>query len=192
MRPSFANLITVKNVLVSVDLGFPKPGASMLEERKCAASLSGSGGALALKSGDGDPPGMWVHYLQGKSAFGIAQGGETWAASGPFSGCHIIVGKKDGQIYVAHIAHETKEQAVEADQAWAGRGWRDEVWGRWKVSAPSGDFNCNSIVFVDWSGGTAPNAISVVRLDLKTKSMGGFDKAPMEVFGVEHLVSPAK
>lgn len=187
MNPSFANLVTANNGTITVNLPVPNSGGEGLAERRCSASLAGGNGALTLASNDGAPPGMWIHYLETRASYGIANGGETWAASGPFSGCQIVVGKKEGRVYVAHLAQQSGSTA---DVDWAGRGWRDEVWGRWKVPVPSDRFFSSSIVFVDWSAGSSPRNISVVRVDIKTKSMGGFDKGAMEIFNVVHLVNP--
>jgi len=30
---------------------------------------------------------------QERAAYGISAGGETWSASGPFSGCQIVIGQ---------------------------------------------------------------------------------------------------
>lgn len=189
MRPTFASLAQAKNgkLTVTVDLLKHSAGGGGLGESRSVARLTGGDSSLKLDAGQGDPPGMWVHYLETRAAYGISTSGETWSASGPFSGCQIVIGKKDGQIYVAHLAQQSGSTA---DQDWAGRGWRDEVWGRWKVPVPSETFYSSSIVFVDWAAGNTPRSISVVRVDIKTKAMGGFDAAPMEIFNVVQLVNP--
>jgi len=189
MRPTFGNLAKAKSgkLTVMLDLLKHKSGGEGLGESRAAARLTGSEGSLKLEAGQGDPPGMWVHYLETRAAYGISAGGETWSASGPFSGCQIVIGKKDGRIYVAHLAEQSGSTA---DQDWAGRGWRDEVWARWKVPVPSQTFYSSSIVFVDWAAGNTPRNISVVRMDIKTKAMGGFDQAPMDIFNVVQLVNP--
>ena len=58
------------------------------------------------------------------------------------------------------------------------------MWARWKVPLPSDQFFSSSIVFVDWSKGSSPSGIEVVRVDVKTKNMGGFDPTPMSIFNV--------
>ena len=99
---------------------------------------------------------MWVHYVETRAAYGIAEAGETWSASGPFSGCQIVVGSTDGRVFVAHLAQQSGSTA---DTDWSGRGWKGDVWGRWKVPVPSYDFYSNSVVFVDWSKGASPKGI---------------------------------
>ena len=185
MRPTFSNLVAAKGGQLTVNLPLASGAGAGLAMRRSAIRLGGAGKALTLDTGPSDGPGMWVHYLPTRASYGVSEGGENWGASGPFSGCQIIVGKRDGRIYLAHIAQESGSGA---NAEWSGRGWRDEVWGRWKVGAPSKTFNSNSIVFVDWSKGSNPDTISVVRVDLKTASMGGFDKAPMEIFDVQAVV----
>jgi len=189
MKPTFANLVKAKNgkLTVTVDLLKPGGGREGLGESRCSVRLTAGDRTLKLDTGQGVPPGMWVHYLETRASYGISLGGETWSASGPFSGCQIVVGKKGGHIYVAHLAQQSGSTA---DRDWAGRGWRDEVWGRWKVPVPSQTSFSSSIVFVDWSAGRTPRLISVVRMDIRTQSMGGFDRAPMEIFDVVQLVNP--
>jgi hypothetical protein len=198
LRPTFANLVAAKNGMLTVNtnLLIPRTGNSGLGNSRCPVrlwypSLTTGVGNLSLESMQGVPPGMWVHYLESRANYGIAEAGETWAASGPFSGCEIVIGKKDGRVYMAHIA---KQSGSTADKDWAGRGWRDEVWARWKVPIPSLEgYYTSSIVFVDWSAGTTPRDISVVRVDIKTgviggSGMGGFVNRPMQIFQVEQLV----
>ncbi len=188
MKPSFANLVTARSGKMTVSLRLPNAGIDSLASNRCGLQLNGGGGNLSLAAGLGDPPGMWVGYVQQHATYGMAEAGETWAASGPFSGCHIAVGLKDGRVYVAHIAQQSGSKA---DKEWADRKWHaDEPWGRWKVPAPPVNFNSCSIVFVDWSQGANPKDISVVRINLKTVRMADFDDGPMEVIDVVHLVNP--
>lgn len=187
MRPTFENLVGAKNGKFKVTVPAASTGGSGLASRKSTVKLTGGGSDFAIDTGDSSDAGMWVHYLEGRATVGIATSGETWAASGPFSGCHVIVGKKEGSVYVAHLAQQSGSTS---DQDWAARGWKDEVWGRWKVPVPSDTFFASSIVFVDWSRGSSPSQIAVVRVDVKTRNMGGFDPTPMDVFNVVHVVNP--
>ena len=180
MKPTYASLLAAKNGTIQVTLPAASTGGSGLASRRTAVSLSG-GAALTLDSGRGDPPGMWVHYLETRATYGLSEGAETWAASGPFSGCQVIVGKRDGRVFVAHLAQQSGSTA---DDDWAKRGFQDEVWARWKVPLPSDQFYSSSIVFVDWSKGSSPASIEVVRVDVKTKNMGGFDPTPMPIFNI--------
>lgn len=186
MKPTYENLVAAKGGKIAVDIKTANIGGSGLATLRSGAVLGGAGQALTLGLGDGGE-GMWVHYLETRACVGVATSGETWAASGPFSGCQIVVGKNGGSVYVAHLAQQSGSTA---DADWAARGWKDEVWGRWKVPLPSDTFFSSSIVFVDWSKGSSPSQISVVRVDIKTKSMGGFDSTPMEIFNVLHIVNP--
>ncbi|GAA5181752.1 hypothetical protein GCM10025771_29400 [Niveibacterium umoris] len=189
MRPTIANLLAANHGTLTISNLRHNNRSAGLAECKSTVALGGAGNAITLDgSGGGDEPGMWVHYLETRAAYGIASGGETWAASGPFSGCHIAIGKCDQGVYLAHIAQQSGSNA---DEQWRGRALRNEVtWGRWKVPVPSFDFFSNSVVFVDWSRGNSPAAISVVRVDLRTVRMGGFDDGAMEIFNVVHLVNP--
>ncbi|MFI8610288.1 hypothetical protein ACIGFL_18515 [Pseudomonas sp. NPDC077649] len=182
MKPSFSGLVAAKNGQLAVTLRAPNTGGTGAISCRSQASLGTDGnGILTLSAGIGSPPGMWVHYVETRAAYGIAEAGETWSASGPFSGCQIVVGSTDGRVFVAHLAQQSGSTA---DTDWSGRGWKGDVWGRWKVPVPSYDFYSNSVVFVDWSKGASPKGISVVRVDLRTRSMGGFDNGPMEIFNV--------
>jgi hypothetical protein len=59
---------------------------------------------LQAAANQGWQQGFWVHYEADKATYGVAQPGQMWAASGPFSGCHISIGLKGEHVYVAHIA----------------------------------------------------------------------------------------
>lgn len=189
MRPTFSSLVAARHGRLSVAIqGVAVPSPSGLANSRSAVMLSEVNGALTLGDGVGDPPGMWVHYHETRASYGVAQGGETWAASGPFSGCQIAIGKMNGQVFMAHLAQQSGSTA---DADWtAGLAASTELWGRWKVPVPSDTFFSNSIVFVDWSKGANIRDISVVRVDLKTKSMGGFDRVGMDIFNVVQVISP--
>src|SRR5436309_7633150 len=107
MKPAFANLVKAKNgkLTVTVDLLKRSGGGEGLGESRLLRSADGSRPVAEARPRAGRPPGMWVHYLETRASYGISLGGETWSASGPFSGCQIVVGKKGGHIYVAHLAH---------------------------------------------------------------------------------------
>lgn len=187
MRPTFENLVGFKGGTIEVAIPAPRNAGSGLKEARETILLGGGAKAMSLKEGDGADSGMWVQYIAGSGCYGIARGGETWAASGPFSGCHIVVGKKDGSVYVAHLAQQSGSTA---DTDWAKRGWKDEPWARWKVPIPSQTIAfTSSIVFVDWSKGASPSSISVVRVDVQHKAMGGFDRGAMTVLDVVNVVS---
>jgi hypothetical protein len=188
MKPTIENLAGTKGGTITVNVSPPRNGGTGLTSARESIVMSGGGTAITLADGSGADAGMWVQYIAGRGCFGIAAGGETWAASGPFSGCHIVVGKKDGSIYVAHLAQQSGSTA---DTDWSSRGWKDEVWGRWKVPIPSQTIAfTSSIVFVDWSKGASPSQISVVRMDVQHKAMGGFDAGAMKILDVAQVVAP--
>jgi len=143
-------------------------------------------GNLTMKTATGGwQQGMWVHYEAAKATYGIAQPGQMWAASGPFSGCHLSIGIKNGSIYVAHIA----KPGDEAEQQWGGKGNGWEEWGRIKIGlAKQGDpVYHSSIVFVDWFGGASPENIKITRVEYLSQCMGGIDNAPMKVREVKQI-----
>lgn len=178
MRPTLENLVAFKGHDFHLGLRATQAKAAGAVEKRDSAKLKG-GSTLSIEAADGDAErGMWVHYLETRATYGLAEAGETWAASGPFSGCHIVVGKAGGRIFVAHLAQQSGSTA---DEDWAKRAIGGEVWGRWKVPIPSQSFFSGSIVFVDWSAGTSPKNIVVVRLDVKVKTMGGSDGQIYEV-----------
>ena len=186
MKPTFANLIGTKGGTITVNISPPRSGGGGLTEARESIVSNGSGTSLTLADGTGTDSGMWVQYIAGRGCYGVAAGGETWAASGPFSGCHIVVGAKSGSVYVAHLAQQSGSTA---DADWAARGWKDTVWGRWKVPIPSQTIAfTSSIVFVDWSKGVSPSTISVVRVDVQHKAMGGFDSVPMKILDVVNVL----
>lgn len=188
MRPTFANLVGAKGGTIGVTISPPRSGGGGLTVARESVVLGGAGGTLTLGDGDASGAGMWVQYIAGRGCYGVATGGETWAASGPFSGCHIVVGKKAGSVYVAHLAQQSGSTA---DEDWKGRKWTDEeTWGRWKVPIPSQTIAfTSSIVFVDWSNGAKADAINVVRVDVQHRAMGGFDASPMTILDVVHIVN---
>src|SRR5882724_3509205 len=125
MHPTIATLLRSKGETLEITLPAPRGSGTGIAVYSDAVVLAaGSGGGLKLSSGTGADSGMWVHYLPGRANYGLAGAGQTWAASGPFSGCHIAVGLKGSQVFVAHIAKDNSEDGAESD--WSKRGWRDE------------------------------------------------------------------
>jgi hypothetical protein len=184
MRPTYANLLAARGGQFTCNVRTPIDNSSGVAVSRSRVTLAG-GTDLTIDAGDDDAPGMWVNYLEGRASYGIASGGETWSASGPFSGCHIVIGKKAGSVFVAHLAQQSGSTA---DADWQSRGWSDgQVWARWKVPMPSQTSFSGSIVFVDWSRGDRPDAISVVRVDVETRSMGGMNG---RIFDVVHVINP--
>ena len=137
-------------------------------------------GAVVLKLNKAEAgTGMWVPYLAGRTVYGYLSGSQTWASSGPFSGCYLEVGSNNQQIYVAHISCESKDDAnVEA--------WKSVLPGRTvlfsaKISMsrnlPPNTMNAAAITFVSVTG----SVIEVTRVDVKTASTGGMSGQVFDV-----------
>jgi hypothetical protein len=122
-----------------------------------------------------DDKGMWIPYQPKQAIYGFAAAGETWAASGPFSGCEIEVGTHAGRIYVAHLSRESGSRAVANwDSGALAKSSDTRVWVREKVPLASDKFYASSYVFVSWGNGAlVTGGVQVTRVDVKTKSMSG-------------------
>ena len=184
MRPSFATLFPHRGSQFNLNNVLATAGGVGLHQNTKNVSLTPdlNTGALTVEPcpiGQGDS-GMWVCYVPTKATYGIASGGQTWAASGPFSGCEIVLGTANGQVFLTHIA---KESGSDASDTWRNRNWNNVViWGQWKVAIPSDTFFSASHVFVDWSAGLGPNAVKIVRIDVNTgNQMGGSSGKIFEV-----------
>ncbi|MEO1525996.1 MAG: hypothetical protein AAFX06_11210 [Planctomycetota bacterium] len=176
MRPSYGTLSGFKGNTFTLDNVMPANLSDELQENKKNVVVTSDGGNLKVSpAGKGaSDVGMWVNYAPTKATFGLAEGGQTWAASGPFSGCQIVIGNKGGRVCVTHISLESGSDGPEA---WRGRGWNDfDIWASWKVSMPEGFSGINggaSHVFIDWSAGQTPSAIKIARIDVSCTAMGG-------------------
>ena len=176
MRPAYATLSGYNGKSFTLDNVMPANLSSELQENKKSVTLSSDGGNLKVSpAGQGaSDVGMWVNYAPTKATYGLAEGGQTWAASGPFSGCQIVIGNKGGRVCVTHISLESGSQGPEA---WRARGWDDfDIWASWKVSMPSGFTSTSgaaSHVFIDWSAGKTPSQIKIARIDVNCTTMGG-------------------
>ncbi len=186
MQPTFANLERYKNKRLSVSLGFPPKITGGLVESHDRIVLADDGGNLALRLGDGADPGAWAYYVTKGVAVTSATGGETWLASGPYTGCEFILGKKKGGgIYAAHFA---RESGSTAEKDWNSRADSSsyEQWARFKVS-PTKDVNHCIIIFADCAGG-GPQNVSITRVEVAITNFGGsFDKGPMQIIDVIKL-----
>lgn len=145
-----------------------------------AAQILGTKVLKLSRSGGGT--GVWVPYLANCTVYGYLTGGQTWAASGPFSGCYYEVGTSNGQVYVAHIScEERNDPNVEA--------WKSVLPNRTVLfsakmsmsrNLPVGASNAAAIAFASISGG----AVECTRVDVQTASFGGmtgpiFDVQPV-------------
>ena len=146
-----------------------------------AATLSTDGGGATLTRADdgGGDAGLWVPYMETRAVIGFASGGQTWAASGPFSGCEFAVGKAgDGRVFAAHVARQSGSTGPEDFQK-AFTAEKLSVWYWNRVPLPSDTFYSCSYLFAQF-GGTG--LLGLVRVDVKVKSMGG---GSGEVFNVK-------
>jgi len=146
---------------------------------------------LSLHAGpvaDAQPDaGMWIPYQPKQAIYGFAAEGESWASSGPFSGCEIEIGTHAGRVYMAHLSAESGSKAASLwDAAPISTSSDTQVWMRQKIPLASNKFFASSYVFVSWvSGSTGPRGIQITRVDVKTKGMSGDDGT---VFNVVKLV----
>jgi hypothetical protein len=129
--------------------------------------------------------GMWVPYQANSTVYGNLTGGQTWAASGPYSGCYFVVGRHDGKIFVAHVSCENQNDANV--NYWDSKsGMTGDILFKKKIgmaaNLPKGATNAAAIVFASVAGGT----VSATRIDVKTSSAGGMSGL---IFNVEALVS---
>ncbi|MDE2276134.1 MAG: hypothetical protein KGK09_07550, partial [Burkholderiales bacterium] len=159
-------------------------GVKLFERSKTRRWLSLYAGPVADAQGDS---GMWIPYQPKQAIYGYATDGETWAASGPFSGCDVEIGTHAGRIYFAHLSRESGSKAAENWDAGVIANSPDtQVWLREKVPLASDRFYASSYIFVAWSAGAVgPRGVQVTRLDIKTKSMSGDSGT---VFNVVKLV----
>jgi hypothetical protein len=129
--------------------------------------------AVTLQQGH---DGLWVPFQAHKATYGILIEHE-WAASGPFSGCELAVGRVGADIFVAHISRSTnRPEAVNAFNAWR----KEEVWfqGRIQLSV-----NRYYVCYVFVSG-THRGNLQIVRVDVAPSTPGGTDGV---IFNVETI-----
>ena len=122
-------------------------------------------------------------FIQQVSVYGLLSGGQSWAASAPFSGCYFEVGKLHGQIYAAHISCEGPgDPNVEEWESKPGK----QVLFSSKISMaldlPVGATNVGAVVFASIEGET----VEVTRVDVQTRSFGGMSGP---IFNVSELKS---
>lgn len=175
MLPTSSNLTALVNKTITLD---PKlttsPTGDGVLVKEFPVTLEVNGNAVSLTKGEGSDPGLWVPYAETMAVVGYATGGQTWAASGPFSGCEFIVGsnKKLGIPFAAHIARQSGSTAVEDWKKYEA-AQSLSVWYQNRIPLPSDTFYACSYVFVQF-GGTG--ILSMVRLDVNVGNrMGGSD-----------------
>ncbi|MBU6258890.1 MAG: hypothetical protein KGL18_17965 [Burkholderiales bacterium] len=156
------------------------------ESQRVISQVTGENLLQLIRDDAGD--GLWVPYLAQKTVYGFLSGAQTWAASGPYSGCYFEVGRIDGRIYVAHISCEMKNDPNVAAWREAPEMARKEVLFSKKIGMaaefPLGTTNAATIVFADLAGGR----VAATRVDVQTRSAGGMSGP---IFGVEEITSDA-
>lgn len=122
--------------------------------------------------------GVWIPYIAQRNVWGFLKAGHTWAASGPFSGCHFEIGVCGGRIYAAHLAREAPNDRNIA--SWANV---PELAGKNVLySGKAGVFNPNPNHLL---GGTAviivadinplTFALSITRIEAYVRNAGGMN-----------------
>ena len=157
---------------------------SSLESRQLVSRVTGENLLQLIKAEDGD--GMWIPYLAGRSVYGFLSGSQSWAASGPYSGCYFEVGRLKGRVYVAHISCESKDDVnVETWNHSPVMAGKEKLFSS-KIGMaavlPLDTTNAATIVFADLSGGK----VSVSRVDVQTQSAGGMSGP---IFDVREIAS---
>jgi hypothetical protein len=137
---------------------------------------------LTVKAGGAD--GLWIPYIANRTIYDYVSGGQSWVASGPFSGCYFEVGTHGGRTYAAHISCEGKNDPNVA--AWDGVLPGRTVLFRAKIGMaldlPVGARNVAAVVFANIAGG----AVEATRVDVQTKSAGGMSGP---IFNVQAVAS---
>jgi hypothetical protein len=107
--------------------------------------------------------GMWIPYIAKSTVFGELTAGQSWIASGQFSGCYMEVGKIEGRVYGAHISCENANDPNIA--AWKAYQPKRTVLFSKKVglanNLPVGTTQAHALVFLQILG----ESISAFRVD---------------------------
>ncbi len=142
-------------------------------------------GENVLSFGKADGGGVWIPYLPKASVYDFLNGGQTWFASGPFSGCWFEVGKLNGQYYAAHIScegrNDVSKERFDANGEVAGKEVLFCERIRMAEQIPDGCSFPQAIVFASITG----DKLEVVRVDVRGSSFGSLSGA---VFNVTQLV----
>jgi hypothetical protein len=176
MRPTAGNLSTLVNQTLTMDVQLGPSGGSGNTNVDGARVLShpvqlqAVPGGGRLVRGDGPDHGLWVPYSENQCVVGYASAGQTWLASGPFSGCHFAVGKAgDGRIFAAHVSKQSGSTGPADWQRYLG-DHQLELWYSNAIPLPSETFYAASYMFVELGGGGIQ---SMNRLDVRVTTMGG-------------------
>jgi len=171
MDPTAANLSAVVGMPFSLDgkLSARAPNVSngaMVKQYGCI--IKEVGGTVSIQLAD-PGKGVWIPYAEGQAVVGYASGGQSWVASGPFSGCEFAVGSAGGRVFGAHIARQSGSSAKADYKAYRdGNSLSEWYWNQ--IPMPSvTSFSC-SYVFAKVGGG---GILSMTRMDVNVTSMGG-------------------
>lgn len=172
MKPTSSNLSKLLHKTISLDVKLvaQPTGGLITASWPVTVTVDGSGN-VALERKKGSDSGLWIPYAETKAVVGHASGGETWLASGPFSGCEFAVGldRKTGTVFGAHIA---RQSGSTGPQDWADHMNANDysIWYQNRIPLPSDTFYACSYIFAEF-GGTG--LLSMTRLDVQVTTMGG-------------------
>jgi hypothetical protein len=161
----------------NADFDVEQQSIGMKQQEKPSAVFGG----LVFAAGLGD--GLWIPYLAKRTVYDFLTGGQSWFASGPFSGCWFEVGRANGRFYAAHISCEgSNDGSKESFVADPGLGAREVLFSeriRTANNFPQGCFP-QAIVFASIKGAK----VEVVRVDIQGKDYGSLSG---EVFSVTKM-----
>lgn len=176
MRPTSANITGLVGKTISLDPALTVRSSNVssgLRNEEKSMTLTVTSGHVSLAAGTGPDSGLWVPYAEGEAVIGYAAEGQTWLASGPFSGCELAIGReKSGskRIFGAHIAKQSGSNAVAAFKTAVDKL---SIWYHNRIPMPvmGNSFAC-SYMFAEVGDS---GIVSMTRMDVEVKSMGGSD-----------------
>jgi hypothetical protein len=176
MIPTFANLSGYMGKTISMDIELKLRGADVptkVLERSWGATLNGNGNSLSLSRNDATGEGLWVPYAEGEAVLGYFKA-QTWFASGPFSGCKLVLGKckRDGRLFGAHLAKASGVDSAETEEFYMKYRQDNDLSEFYFNRIPIPNqfaFSC-SYVFVVLNG---TGIVSMSRMDVNVTQMGG-------------------
>ena len=146
-------------------------------EKQCGVCIVEKNGKYILTLDDhAADSGVWVPYATGKAVIGRSTGsGAGWMASGPFSGCELVVGvdeSEDRRVFAAHIAKESGSTGKEEYSKFRSETKASEFYWN-KIPMPDYGINCAcAYVFVICS---PDGIVSMNSLEVVVNKMGGSD-----------------
>ena len=128
--------------------------------------------------------GVWIPYQAKSNVYGYLTSGQTWAASGPFSGCYFYLGRHADKIYAAHVSCEGPSDANVAE--WEKSEFAKNALFKKKIgmaeSLPLGSRGAAAVIFANVAG----DNIEVTRVDIRTENAGSMSGM---IFAVEKIES---